>query len=115
MVFKKDLAINSNSSFIFDLEKIYIFHILGMNNGTTMEYPSSTSQNSRFHYGDSVHISCVPPGQSEICSLQNIDQSTENERLSESSESGIGEEQDSTPNNTTTGKNRPIAFKIDNS
>ena len=78
-----------------------------------MEYPVSVSNaehsnrqhSSNYQYQDSntVHISCVPSNQSRMCSLQTIDQSNENERLSESSESGIGDEQVDTPNNTAAG------------
>jgi len=90
----------------------------------SVEYPVNVSnaehssnrqlQNSyQFQDSNTVHISCVggrsscvgtiPSNQPRMCSLQTIDQSNENERLSESSESGIGDENVETPNNTATG------------
>ena len=91
-----------------------IFSFLGINNGVSVEYPVNVSTGSdssnrqlqssyQFQESSTVHISCVNSNQSRMCSLQTIDQSNENERLSESSESGIGDENVETPNNTATG------------
>ena len=74
-------------------------------NVSNAEQSSSRQLQSSYQFPDSntVHISCVPSNQTRMCSLQTIDQSNENERLSESSESGIGDEHVDTPNNTATG------------
>jgi hypothetical protein len=77
-------------------------------------YPVNVANSSQMSNGyigpiqdtSTLHISCAPtPNTTRMCALQTIDQSTENERLSESSESGIGEENVETPhNNISTGK-----------
>jgi len=104
---------NWNENCYMDRSQYDPWHLghIGINNGVSVEYPVNVSNpehsnrqissNYQFQDANTVHISCLPD-QSRMCSLQAMaDRANENERLSESSESGIGEEQVDTPNNTS--------------